>query len=98
MSNPIDRRQIERALCEKGFVCSGDGRDHRFYYFHYKGKKTIVKTKISTGTGYKQYDDNLFRLMCKGLQLNTIKQVRDLLECPLSESDYVSILMKRGCL
>ena len=98
MSNPIDRQQVERALREKGFVSVERGRDHRFYYFHHKGKKTLAKTKVSTGSAYKQYDDSLFRLMRNGLQLDKTRQVRDLLECPLSESDYVDILVKRGCL
>jgi len=96
MSNPISRKQIEKALQQKGFVPDQTGRDHRYYRFYYKGQKRLSKTKISTGTGYKDYDDNLFRLMVAGLHLENIKQVRDLLACPMTEEEYVAILVRRG--
>ena len=97
MSNPIPREQMRKALLDKGFVDKNDG-DHTFYYFYHKGKKTIARTKISRGSGYKTYNDTLFTKMKTQLQLDSIQQVRALLECPMSEQDFVLELKKRNLL
>lgn len=97
MSNPIPVAQIKKALQEKGFT-PVDDRDHTFYYFYYKGKKTKVRTKISRGSAYKDYDDELFGKMKSQLCLDNVKQVRDLLECPMSEKTYIAELQKKGLL
>jgi hypothetical protein len=87
MSNPIPTSQIQKALSAKGFV-SRDG-DHEYYYFYYNGKKTIAKTKISRGSSYKNYDDNLFGKMKMQLRLDKTQKVRALLDCSMSEDEYI---------
>lgn len=93
MSNPVPRDEIEAALKKKGFRLEPGDRDHRFYRFYHKGRKTVVKTMISTGTRYKEYSDSLFRLMLIGLRLDKVSQVRDLLRCPMSEEEYTQHLV-----
>jgi len=97
MSNPIPRETMRKALLAKGFVDNDNG-DHTYYYFYHEGKKTVAGTKISRGRAYKDYDDSLFKRMRTHLQLDNIKQVRALLECPMSKEDYVAALKKRGAL
>jgi hypothetical protein len=98
MSNPIPRKTIEKSLLSKGFVLCQEDRDHRFYHFFYKGKKTMARTKISTGTAYGEYGDSLFKLMVQQLQLQNVRQVRNLLACPMSLEEYTSLLVGRGCI
>lgn len=98
MSNPIPREQMKKALLGKGFMSDTDERDHSFYYFYYNGKKTIARTKISRGTAYKEYDDSLFRKMKTQLQLNSVQQVRALLECPMTKESYIEELKKQKLL
>lgn len=98
MSNPIPRRDMIRALEEKGFRRDHRDRDHDYYYFYHQEKRTVAKTKISRGTGYGDYNDELFRLMRSPLHLATIGQVRDLLRCPLTQQGYVELLRSSGTL
>lgn len=94
MANPIARSLIEASLLKKGFT--KDKRDHRVYVFYHKGKKTSARTKISTGTGYKVYDDNLLGKMKRQLLLDTNQEVRDLVSCPMSQAEYTKILIGRN--
>lgn len=87
-----------RVLTEKGFRLADSDRDHDYYYFYHKDKRTAARTKVSRGSGYRDYDDGLFRLMCSALRLPSVGQVRDLLRCPLSEDDYIRLLMANGIL
>lgn len=98
MRHPIKRDDMVKALEDKGFVCDQSDRDHDYYYFVYKGKQTKAKTKISRGTGYREYDDGLFRLMCRPLGLDYTKDVRDLLLCPLTREDYIKNLKAKRIL
>lgn len=87
----IDRRVIEGSLQDKGF--HKDQRDHRFWYFFYKGKKTIIRTKISTGKKYRVYGTDLLQMMQRQLHLDKLKEVKDLLVCPMDEDGYIKILL-----
>ncbi len=91
----IPRRVIEASLQDKGFQ-KYEKRDHRFYYFFYKGKKTIARTKISTGSQYKDYNIDLLNMMKRDLYLNRLKEVKDLLICPMDEGQYIKILLNKG--
>jgi len=96
MSNPIPRTQMRKALVDKGFELVD--RDHEFYYFYHKGKKTVARTKISRGSAYDHYDDRLLGKMKTQLHLSTLQQVRNLLECPMSKDEYIAELMKKNLL
>lgn len=90
----IDRREAESSLGEKGFVC--DDRDHRFWYFWYKGKRTIVRTKVSTGTQYKTLGNDILIAMKRQLYLDTLSDLKDLLKCPIDLEQYMQILLSKG--
>lgn len=91
----IPRRVIEKSLKEKGFEIDEE-RDHRYYYFHYKGKKTVARTKISTGTGYRDYNIDLIKAIKRNLYLDSLKDVERLLICPMNEQEYSRILLKKS--
>ncbi len=82
----IPRRDIESSLSKKGFEVD-EKRDHRFYYFTYKGKRTQIRTKISTGTGHREYGDPLLHAIQRQLKL-TFREFQDLINCPMSQAQY----------
>ena len=92
----IPRRDLERALSQKGFREEGAGRDHRFWWFYYQNKKTRIYTKISRGSGYKDYSDDLLIKVKLQLHLDTVQQLRDLVNCVMTEQDYIRHLKSKG--
>jgi hypothetical protein len=80
-------REIKDSLIKKGFISVQ--RDHTYLFLYVDGRKSSIHTKISHGI--KEYGDNLLSLMSRQLHLST-KQLDDLLDCPLSYDDYLSIL------
>ena len=90
----IPRRQIETALGAKGFVRRNN--KHRYFHHVYRGKQTGIVTFTSHGPSYKVYDDSLLGAMKRQLGLDTMRQVRDLLLCPISGDEYVRILREKG--
>ena len=85
-----DRSEIKKSLEFKGFK-SREG-DHQYYvYYTTNGKKTIIKTKLSRGSGYKVYSDPLLAAMAKQCKLTKGKFL-DLVDCSLSQNDYEGIL------
>lgn len=91
----IKRRIIEKSLKEKGFRCERN-RGHRYYYFWHKGKKTHIRTKVSTGTGYEDYGFDLISSMKFQLRLTNLKETKGLLECPMGLREYTNLLLQRG--
>ncbi len=91
----IPRDTIEKSLAEKGFI-KEEGRDHRFWYFFHHGKKTKIRTKISTGTGYRDYPPNLLKRIKFQLFLDSSRQLDDLLKCPMSGQEYTEIMLRKG--
>ena len=85
-----ERSEIKRELEYKGF--KNRGGDHEFYiYYTLSGKKTVIKTKISRGTGYKVYSDSLLAAMAKQCKLTKGKFL-DLVDCTLNRDEYEKIL------
>jgi len=91
---PIPRKKIEKSFAEKGFV-KEEGRDHRFWYFFYKGKKTRIRAKISTGTGYEDYKINLLKRIKNQLFLDSLKELDDLLRCPMDGKQYAELMLSK---
>lgn len=87
---PRDRDQIEEALKKKGF--RREDSHHRYYKYYDGGRYTGVYTYLSMGGNYKVYSDDLLAKMKKTLSLDTNKQVRDLIDCPMTEKDFKKIL------
>ena len=91
---PVERKKIEKSLPRKGFV-RHDGH-HRYFHHQYRGKRTGLYAFTSHGSQYKTYDDSLLRPMKVQLGLDTLQQVRDLVECPISGEGYLAILRSKG--
>jgi len=83
--------KIIKALLSKGFQETDS--NHKFFFFYYNGKKTAIRTKISHGK--KEYDDSLINFMKKELYLDK-GELEGLINCSLSETDYIKILKDKG--
>ena len=89
----IPRDKIEKSFAEKGFV-KEEGRDHRFWYFFYKGKKTRIRTKISTGSEHRDYGVNLLKRIKSQLFLD-LRELEELLTCPMDGDRYAELMLQR---
>ena len=63
------------------------------YWLYVKDRKTSVRTRISQGAN--EYDDYLQGQMARQLRLKR-DEFDSLIECPLSEEDYVRLLTEGG--
>ncbi|MBN1595649.1 hypothetical protein JW933_06970 [candidate division FCPU426 bacterium] len=92
----VDRRKIESNLPSKGFVV--EDTHHKYFYHEIQGKRTGIYTYISHGAKNKTYGDSLLKMMKTQLKLNTIRDVADLCNCPMSKEDYNRILKDKGAI
>ena len=92
----VDKRKIESSLSKKGFI--KDETHHTYFYHEYNGKKTGIYTYTSHGSKSKVCGNPLLSMMKKQLKLDTINQVVDLFECPMSEEEYNQILEEKNIL
>ena len=90
----ISRRRAEHSLKQKGFV--QDNREHRMFYLYVDGQRTPIFTYTSHGG--REIDDSLLSLMRRELRLQTNRQARDLLICPMTGESYVQWLREQGIL
>lgn len=90
----IDRKKIEASLRKKGFV--QEGGDHSYYYHEVNGKRTGAYTYLSCSSGYKVYGDTLLKLLKRELRLDSLNQVKLLLECPMDGEQYNAVLKQKG--
>jgi len=90
----VPRIKIESVLPTKGFVVE-ESKD-RYYFFEYNGKRTGIYTWTSRGSGYKTYGIELLKVMKKFLKLDTLAELRDLLNCPMSKQQYEAKLKNKG--
>jgi hypothetical protein len=84
-------------MSRKGFA-SERSHKHRYFYHEYKGKRTGAYTYTSHGSEYKTYGDPLLNLMKRQLKLDSIRQVADLCNCPISAEQYNAILRSKKVL
>jgi len=92
----IPRKTIRQSLKNKGFALDKGRGDHERYYFTHNGKKcTHITARVSRGSSYKTYSASLWTKMKHLLQLDTNKQVKDLLTCPMDLQHYLSILKSK---
>lgn len=90
----LDRSEIEAALPRKGFQEIPD-RDHKVYKLVVDNKYTGIYTKTSRGSNYKTLSSDLVGRIARQLRLTT-KEFKSLVDCPLSEADYLRLLRTRG--
>ena len=88
------RRKVESALVTKGFRRTNS---HHAYFIYYTedGLKTSVRTRTSHGSGGTDIDDSLIPRMAKQCKL-PVGDFRDLIDCPLSRTDYDARLIANG--
>jgi len=94
----VERSLIESHLKSKGFLEKKDNPHHRYYHHKYNGKFTGAYAYTSRGSKYKTYDISLIKRMKKELKLDSVREVVDLLKCPMSEEQYNAILQEKGAL
>ena len=89
----IERNNIEANLPCKGFEVQRDGH-HIFFHHIYDGKRTGAYTKVSHSKKFREISDKggLITVIKRQLKLNTNAQVADLINCPMSEEDYLQHL------
>jgi hypothetical protein len=93
----VDRKIAEKSLSSKGFVCDKSG-DHVVYYHEYNGKETGIKTYFSHSLAYKDIGPDNLKKMQSQLKLESVRDVRGLLECPMSKTQYERHLKESGVL
>ena len=89
----IKARKIDSALTRKGFV-KNEKKHHIFYFLYVDGKKTQIRTKLSHSS--KEYNDNLLSAIRKQLKFDSIKVLECFINCPISEKDYVRMLIDKS--
>jgi hypothetical protein len=87
----IKTRKISSSLKSKGFEPTES--DHTFYWFYLEGLRTHIKTKISHGTN--EYGDHLLSAMRKQLKLKSALELKELINCPMSQERYIELLKER---
>jgi hypothetical protein len=92
----IDRATIERSLLRKGFVLQET--HHRYYYHEFEGRRSRAYTYVSTGSSYKTYGESLLKMMKKQLCLDTLQDVKRLLECQMDGAEFNEKMRTKGLL
>lgn len=87
---PLKRRKILQNLTKKGFTEKGDG-DHIVLLFQHQGVKTIIRTKISRGSKYREISDKLIAQMARQCKIKKTEFI-GLVECTVSEREYINLL------
>lgn len=91
---PKSRDKIEKSLKKKGF--QRKDTHHRYYHYYHSGRCTAAYAYLSMGTNYKDYSNDLLSKMKRTLFLDTNSQIKDLIDCPMSEDDYKKILINKN--
>ena len=92
---PFKAGDVVRSLRTKGFR-EDRKRDHVYLHHYYNGRLTGVHTKVSHGSGGEEIGHELVRRMKLQLKLLSPAEVIELVECPMTEERYVSLLKQRG--
>lgn len=79
-----DKRKVEQALLKKGFE-QDETHHHIFLYRNENGQLSSIRTRTSHSG--KELDHYLLGGMARQCHLNK-NQFLDLVDCPLSRSDY----------
>ena len=84
----LNKKKVEKGLKKKGFkLASGD---HRYFVFCIANKETSIRTKISHGSK-KDIDNYLIAKMSLQTHLSKNEFI-NLINCPISEEEYIKIL------
>ncbi len=94
---PINRRKMESSLQAKGFERDPQG-SHVFFRHQHEGRYTGIYTMVSHTRRMRDISGDLLTLIRKQLKLDRSQEVKNLLECPMTQEDYVQILEKKDLL
>ena len=89
---PFERDSIRASITSKGFKAEG-GEKHEYYWFYVQGKKTKWWIRLSRGSGYKEYSDDLIRRQARLLKLR-YRDLMDFFKCTITEVELWEILKK----
>lgn len=89
---PLKTSKIAASLLKKSFVQKET--HHSYYLLFVNGKKTSIRTRLSHGSS--EYGSNLLSMMKKQLSLETMEELEDLINCPMSGEAYVELLLERN--
>ena len=87
---PVEREVIRSNISQKGFELAPDG-DHDYYWLYMNGKKTKWWIKLSRGSNYRVYSDNLLKRQAKTLRV-TFRQLVDFVTCKTKKQEFYNIL------
>lgn len=93
----LARSDIISVLPSKGFK-KKEKKKHTYFFHVHNGKETGINTLVSRGTKYKSYGNELLGAMKKQLKLSTLRQLKNLIECPMTEEKYNKFLKELGFL
>lgn len=85
---PIVKSKIVKNLTKKGFT-KIEGGKHLKLVFTHNGKVAGPHTIISRTPHLKEYPDNLLSKMASHLKLNSKRELENLINCPMSEQEYI---------
>ena len=94
---PIEREKIRRALKGKGYIEVTKKKDHDFFYLFLNGIKYPIFTKLSRGSSYKEYSDDLVKDVYKQIRLSKVEFAK-YVECSLKLEEYVKLLLERNAI
>lgn len=81
-------RELREGLEKKGFTMSNV--KHKRYMLFVKGKKTGIWTEVSHGSK-SEIGDPLLSIMARQVRLPK-REFLNLIDCPMSQNDYLDIL------
>ena len=91
----LDSKKIVRSLKKKGFIdAKHKSIDHKYFEF-YHNDKLVAHTKLSHSS--KEIDSFLIKKMSEQCKLSK-NEFADLVNCPLSQNDYILILNEKELL
>lgn len=93
---PRKTKELKSVLLKKGFVEVTNKKRHQFVQFFVEGKKTSIRTMFSHGL--KEYSPNLMGKIKNQLRFENAEMAEDFFDCPMSEDDYVKMLIDNGVL
>jgi len=91
---PRSKKEVERALCAKGFRLL-DSHHHFFVYYTLDGRKSAVRTKTSHSRKMKDISDAILSQMAKQCRLSS-GEFLDLIDCPLTQNGFETRLKDKG--
>lgn len=92
---PFTAGEVQRNLPQKGFQ-EIRGGDHVSFKFVHNGLETRWHTFVSHGKPNKAIGNDLVLAMKMQLGLQTLAQVRALVECTMDQAAYVAALKAAG--